>query len=63
MPATEKTWRDQKVLHVVFGCTGLVLLISTVWMFGADHSRQWKEYQRTNRRVATTTTEWRMAEQ
>ena len=63
MPATEKTWRDQKVLHVVFGCTGLVLLISTVWMFGADHSRQWKKYQRTNRRVATTTTEWRMAEQ
>ena len=39
MPASEKTWRDQKTLHIVFGCTSLLMLIATVWMFAADHSR------------------------
>ena len=61
MPASEKTWRDQKTLHVVFGCTGLLLLISTVWMFGADHTREWKRYQRQMRNVDVRLTQWRMA--
>ena len=60
MPASEKTWRDQKILHIVFGCTGLLLLISTVWMFAADHSRQWKSYQRKMRDVDVRLTDWRM---
>ncbi|MDG2382912.1 MAG: hypothetical protein P8N76_14680 [Pirellulaceae bacterium] len=63
MPATEKTWRDQKMLHVVFGCTGLVMLISTIWMFAADHSREWKDYQRKMRSVDVRMTGWRMAEE
>ena len=51
MPATEKTWYDQRLLHTVFGCTGLVLLISTFWMFVQDHEREWKKYQRQMRGV------------
>ncbi len=60
MPASEKTWRDQKALHVVFGCTGLLLLIATLWMFGADHTRQWKQYQRQMRNIDVRLTQWRM---
>ena len=51
MPATEQTWYNQKLLHVVFGFTALVLLISTVWMFAADEAREWKGYQRDFRKV------------
>lgn len=60
MPASEKTWRDQKTLHVVFGATGLLLLISTVWMFAADHGRQWKQYQRKMRDIDVRLTQWRV---
>src|SRR5689334_16455617 len=45
MPATEATWRDSKQLHRVFAVTGVLLVISTVWMFWADHARSWKTYQ------------------
>ncbi len=60
MPATEKTWYDQKLLHVVFGCTGLLMLISTIWMFVADHEREWKGYQRTMRGIDQKLTAWRL---
>jgi mono/diheme cytochrome c family protein len=63
MPATENTWRDLKLMHVIFGCTSLLLLITTIWMFVDDHSRQWKGYQRRNRSVETTLTQWRMEQQ
>ena len=46
MPATEQTWRSQKLLHKLFAIGSLFLLIATVWMFAKDHDRQWKEYQR-----------------
>ena len=59
MPAGENTKYSQKTLHRVFGCSALVLLISTIWMFAADHYREWKGYQRENRRIETTLTEWR----
>ena len=61
MPATEKTWRDQKTMHVIFGLTGLIMLVSTVWMFAADHRREWKQYQRKMRSIDVRFTEWRMA--
>ncbi|MEM8681280.1 MAG: hypothetical protein AAGF97_18185, partial [Planctomycetota bacterium] len=59
MPATEQTWYDQKLLHVVFGATSIILLVSTVWMFAADHDREWKGYQRTFRRTEERLTSWR----
>jgi len=63
MPATEQTWRDQKLLHVVFAVTGLLMLLSTVWMFAADHRREWKQHQRTIRGVEGRSTQWRLAQE
>lgn len=45
MPATESTWRDTKLLHRIFAISGVVLTISTIWMFYKDHARSWKNYQ------------------
>src|SRR5262245_46749466 len=45
MPATESTWRDIGLMHRIFAVSGVVLTISTIWMFGADHARSWKGYQ------------------
>lgn len=63
MPATEQTWRNNAVMHVVFGITSLVLLLATLWMFVADHSREWKRYQRKFRRVETWTAQSRINQQ
>ena len=60
MPATEKTWYDQKLLHVVFGLSSIVMLLATVWMFAADHDREWKGYQRNFRNAEQRLTTWRM---
>ncbi len=62
MPATEKTWYSQRLLHVVFGFTSLLLLISTLWMFAADEKREWKGYQRDFREAEQRLTKWRIAE-
>ena len=40
MPATEQTWRSQKLLHKIFAIGSLLLLVSTIWMFSKDHDRQ-----------------------
>ncbi len=49
MPATEQTWRNQKVMHIIFGGSALVMLIATLWMLAKDHNREWKEWQLANR--------------
>ena len=46
MPATEKTWYNQKTMHVVFGFTSIAMLLATLLMFAKDHNRSWKGYQR-----------------
>ncbi len=51
MPATEQTWRSPKVMHAIFGGTALLMLVATVWMFAADHTREWKPIQETQRRI------------
>ena len=58
MPATEDTLRNQSFMHLVFGASGTVMLLATIWMFAADHSREWKTYQRTGRRIARDLTNW-----
>ncbi|MGA0038385.1 MAG: hypothetical protein ACO3NZ_00930 [Pirellulales bacterium] len=63
MPATEQTWRDLKVLHVVFGVSAIALLVATVAMLVADHNRPWKKYQREFRNLETWTAAARVAEQ
>ena len=43
MPATEKTWRDQARMHVIFGISALVMLGGTIWMLAKDHNREWRQ--------------------
>ncbi|NOZ40670.1 MAG: hypothetical protein GXP24_10655, partial [Planctomycetes bacterium] len=50
MPATEKTWRNQKVMHVIFGASSLVMLVATLWLMAEDHNREWKDWQLANRK-------------
>ena len=62
MPATEETCRNQTTLHLIFAISGLVLLLSTIWMFAADHWRPWKVTQRKGERVDRLLTGWRQAQ-
>ena len=62
MPATEQTLRDQKRLHVVFGISSVILILSTVWMFKEDHDRQWKQYQSKARDINIQMSTWRQLE-
>jgi hypothetical protein len=63
MPATEQTWRNLKVLHVVFGVAALLLLAATVLMLAVDHDRPWKKYQREFRALETWSAAARIDEQ
>ncbi len=63
MPASEKTWHNIRLLHVVFGLTALGMLLATVWMLFADHNRQWKRYQRAYRKVEAWRTAGRLREE
>src|SRR5690348_5504812 len=49
MPATEKTWRDQAKMHVLFGISALVMLVGTIWMLAKDHNREWRKWQLSDR--------------
>ncbi len=62
MPATDKTVRDIKKLHVVFAVTSVILVFSTVWMFWKDHDRPWKAYQKEARAIDRKVSEWRLME-
>ena len=63
MPASEKTWREQKLMHAVFGASALLMLVSTIWMFAKDHYREWKEYQRKFHEIESWTIDARNREQ
>ena len=63
MPATEQTWRNLKVLHVVFGVAAVLLLLATVLMLAVDHDRPWKKYQREFRALETWSAAARIDEQ
>src|SRR5688572_21688237 len=60
MPATEQTWRDSRLMHVIFGISALAMLGTTIWMLAADHDREWKDYQREFRKVEAWTTQSRL---
>ena len=63
MPATEQTWRNLKILHVVFAVAAITLLVATVLMLAADHNRPWKKYARGFRGLETWTADARVREQ
>ena len=58
MPATEQTWRDIKRMHWIFMVSGLALLGATLWMFSADHNREWKTYQDRARDIDQNYNQW-----
>ncbi len=59
MPATESTWRNQALLHRIFAVSGVLLTLTTVWMFYKDHYRSWKPVQRKSLEVEQKMTQWR----
>jgi mono/diheme cytochrome c family protein len=63
MPATEQTWRDSKLLHVIFGVTALLMLITTIWMLAADHRREWKTYQSKFQNIEAWSAQARLSQQ
>ncbi len=63
MPATEQTWRNLKLLHVLFAVSAVVLLVATVMMLAGDHNRPWKKYQREFRDLETWSAAARVDEQ
>lgn len=50
-------------MHVIFGVSGLAMLGTTIWMLAADHEREWKDSQRTFRKVEAWTTQSRLDSQ
>ena len=50
MPASEQTWYNQKMLHVIFGAVSLLMLVATFWLLAKDHNREWKDWQLDNRK-------------
>jgi len=63
MPATEQTWRNLKLLHVVFAASAVALLVATVFMLTGDHNRPWKKYAREFRELETWNAQSRIDEQ
>jgi cytochrome c551/c552 len=63
MRATEKTYYSIKRLHLWMAASSLALLAVTVWALIADHTRQWKQCQRTFQdRIQPWMTQARIAE-
>src|SRR4051794_24431928 len=62
MPATEKTWRDQTRMHVIFGISALVMLGGTIWMMAKDHNREWRKWQLDDRARERWTIEAQLAQ-
>ena len=59
MPATESTWRNQALLHRIFAVSGVLLTLTTVWMFYKDHARNWKVIQPKALAIEQKMTLWR----
>src|SRR5947209_5446572 len=51
MAATDKNYRDQKMLDIVFAVSCVLMLLSIIWMFVQDYNREFKHEQRTFRDV------------
>ena len=46
MAATDKPYRDQRFLDMVFALSCLAMLGAVVWMFVQDYNGEWKTEQR-----------------
>lgn len=54
MAASDQPYRNQTTLDLVFGITGGLMLLTTLWMFWDDYNRPFKVVQRTFRDVEST---------
>jgi mono/diheme cytochrome c family protein len=57
MAASDKPFRNQYILDIVFGASCGLMLLTTAWMFWQDYSRDFKNVQRTFRDVEATLAE------
>ena len=51
MAATDKAFRDQRALDIVFAVSNILMLLSIGWMLWQDYAREYKVEQRDFRRV------------
>jgi cbb3-type cytochrome oxidase cytochrome c subunit len=51
MAATDKPFRDQRTLDLVFAVSNILMLLSLIWMFWQDYAREYKDEQRAFRQV------------
>ena len=42
-------------MHIIFGVSALVMMISTLWMLAKDHNREWKRWQLADRKKEART--------
>ena len=63
MAATDKPYRKQKTLDIVFAVSCILMLLSVLWMLVADYNRQFKAVQRTFRDVESVLNERQMLAQ
>jgi cytochrome c2 len=63
MAATDKTYRNQRTLDIVFAVSCLLMLLGTLWMFWQDYDRQYKHVQREFRDVEEAMNEYQMLAQ
>src|SRR6516164_6333783 len=62
MAATDQTYRNQKILDIVFAVTCVLMLVSIIWMFVQDYNREFKHVQRKFRDVDEALTERQLLE-
>src|SRR5262249_21874047 len=60
MAASDKLYRPQKTLDIVFAVSCVLMLVSIFWMLAVDYSRPYKRVQRGCRDVETARTERQM---
>ncbi len=56
MPVSTDTFRQQRILHLIFAVSALVLFGSVLWLVIADYHRPWRDYQRQARLWQTAMT-------
>jgi cytochrome c2 len=63
MAATDQTYRNQKMLDIVFAVSCILMLIGTIWMFWQDYDREFKHVQREFRDVEEAMNQYQMLAQ
>src|SRR5947209_3644603 len=62
MAATDQTYRNQRMLDIVFAVSNVLMLVSIIWMFVQAYNREFKQVQRKFRDVDEALTERQLLE-